>query len=318
MRLHSLPPCRPMRRNRAVRAPFYDPASTIPNPNGTGYVRSAFPGNQVPLGPVDPVARSCWRCIRSQILPAKTTSSPIRASRWTTTSSSAAWTTKLQRRIRSSDAFPPRQYQPSSGHLAAARPVRPEHRHSGSALVRGKRDAYLRAYAAQRGPHRLPGNPGNAEHQWPALVRPVRNYGSARHSQRLGSSDIRSFRIGNAWNHRAGNLLTPATGSGNLPIDKQGRTIQVDDNVSWVRGRHTIKFGFDFQQVTLYANSTLNARPAYTFSGVYTQDPQNRSKTGSPFADFCWDRPARRPYLRDRIARAGSIFIKGMCRMTGS
>ena len=80
--------------------------------------------------------------------------------------------------------------------------------------------------------------------------------------------------------------MTAATGSGNLPIDKQGRTIQLDDNLSWVHGRHTLKFGFDFQQVTLYANSTLNARPTYNFSGVYTQDPQNRSTTGAAFADF--------------------------------
>jgi hypothetical protein len=83
-----------------------------------------------------------------------------------------------------------------------------------------------------------------------------------------------------------GTLLTPATGSGNLPIDKQGRTIQTSDTLTWQRGRHSLKFGFDFQQVTLYANSTLNARPAYNFNGSYTQDPQNRSTTGDPFADF--------------------------------
>ena len=83
-----------------------------------------------------------------------------------------------------------------------------------------------------------------------------------------------------------GNLPTPATGSGNLPIDKQGRTIQAADNLSWVRGRHTVKFGFDFQQVTLYANSTLQARPNFNFTGVYTQNPQSRPGTGASFADF--------------------------------
>ena len=67
-----------------------------------------------------------------------------------------------------------------------------------------------------------------------------------------------------------GTLLRPATGSGNLPIDKQGRTLQLSENLSWQRGRHSLRFGFDAQQVTLYANSTLNARPAYNFSGAYT------------------------------------------------
>jgi hypothetical protein len=83
-----------------------------------------------------------------------------------------------------------------------------------------------------------------------------------------------------------GTLLTPATGSGNLPIDKQGRTIQFSENLSWQRGRHSFRFGFDAQQVTLFASSTLNARPAYSFSGAYTQDPQHRTTTGNSFADF--------------------------------
>jgi hypothetical protein len=81
-------------------------------------------------------------------------------------------------------------------------------------------------------------------------------------------------------------LQTTATGSGNLPIDKQGRTIQVNDNLTWQHGNHVFKFGFDWQQVTLYANSTLNARPSYSFSGVYTQNPQSRAGTGNPVADF--------------------------------
>ena len=83
-----------------------------------------------------------------------------------------------------------------------------------------------------------------------------------------------------------GTLQTSATGSGNLPIDKQGRTIQVNDNLTWQHGRHVLKFGFDFQQVTLYAKVTLSARPAYSFSGVYTQNPQSRTGTGNPLADF--------------------------------
>ena len=81
-------------------------------------------------------------------------------------------------------------------------------------------------------------------------------------------------------------LPTPATGSGNFPIDKQGITLQLSDNLSLVRGQHTLKVGADFQQVTLYANSTLSARPAFGFNGVYTQNPQQRAGTGSAYADF--------------------------------
>lgn len=37
---------------------IYDPATTAPNPNGSGSVRQPFPGNRIPLDRIDPVARN--------------------------------------------------------------------------------------------------------------------------------------------------------------------------------------------------------------------------------------------------------------------
>ncbi len=36
--------------------PIYNPATTAPNPNGSGSVRTQFPGNQIPTSSFDPVA----------------------------------------------------------------------------------------------------------------------------------------------------------------------------------------------------------------------------------------------------------------------
>lgn len=83
-----------------------------------------------------------------------------------------------------------------------------------------------------------------------------------------------------------GQLPTPEIGSPNVPVDKQGRTIQANENLAWVHGSHTVKTGIDFQQVTLYGQAALGARPTFGFTGTYTQDPQNRGGTGSGFADF--------------------------------
>ncbi len=77
-----------------------------------------------------------------------------------------------------------------------------------------------------------------------------------------------------------------ATGSGNLPIDKIGKVMQFIDNVSWIRSRHTVKFGVDIQQVGMYGYATNSARPNFTFNGLYTQNPQSRAGTGQPYADF--------------------------------
>jgi hypothetical protein len=83
-----------------------------------------------------------------------------------------------------------------------------------------------------------------------------------------------------------GSLQTAATGSSNQPIDKEGRVLQFNDNLTWTKGKHTLKFGFDYSRVTLFAHVTLNARPGFSFNGVYTQNPQARSTTGAAFADF--------------------------------
>lgn len=41
-----------------VKTPIYDPATTAPNPNGSGYVRTQFPGNLIPASRIDPVAKA--------------------------------------------------------------------------------------------------------------------------------------------------------------------------------------------------------------------------------------------------------------------
>jgi hypothetical protein len=83
-----------------------------------------------------------------------------------------------------------------------------------------------------------------------------------------------------------GTLLIGSTGSGNLPIDKWGRVLQLTDTFSLVKGKHTLKIGGDLQEARLFGFVTLQARPAINFTGVYSQSPQNRASTGSPYADF--------------------------------
>jgi hypothetical protein len=42
----------------ALPVPIYDPATTRPNPNGTGFVRDPFPGNIIPADRLSPISRS--------------------------------------------------------------------------------------------------------------------------------------------------------------------------------------------------------------------------------------------------------------------
>jgi hypothetical protein len=71
-----------------------------------------------------------------------------------------------------------------------------------------------------------------------------------------------------------------ATGSGNFPADKSGKIWQLLDSFSWIRGRHSIKFGVDLQRVTMYVYATNSARPNFTFNGQYTGNALGDFLTG--------------------------------------
>lgn len=52
-----------------VMAPIYDPASTTPNPNGAGYVRTLFPGNRIPQNRFSPVASRFLTLFPKEMVP---------------------------------------------------------------------------------------------------------------------------------------------------------------------------------------------------------------------------------------------------------
>jgi hypothetical protein len=78
-----------------------------------------------------------------------------------------------------------------------------------------------------------------------------------------------------------------------------------------VRGRHTIKIGADWQQVTLYANSTLQARPAFTFNGIFTQNPQSATGAGNSFADFLLGLPSNSVVSTRSISESRQHIVQG-------
>lgn len=75
-------------------------------------------------------------------------------------------------------------------------------------------------------------------------------------------------------------------GFGNIPLDKSSGVWNISDNISSVRGNHTIKAGFDYQLIRVITSATLQGRGSWAFSGVFTQNPQSRPGTGAPVADF--------------------------------
>lgn len=73
---------------------------------------------------------------------------------------------------------------------------------------------------------------------------------------------------------------------GNDPLTKSSGVWDLSDNLSKVRGRHVLKWGAEFQLIRPRTFAALGGRGSLGFTGVFTQDPQNRLRTGSAIADL--------------------------------
>jgi Carboxypeptidase regulatory-like domain len=75
--------------------------------------------------------------------------------------------------------------------------------------------------------------------------------------------------------------LGAANDDNNVP-----NSLVVADSVSWIRGRHSFRFGFDWRSYQFSRESQANTSPAYTFENFQTAYIANNNQTGDPFASF--------------------------------
>ena len=69
---------------------------------------------------------------------------------------------------------------------------------------------------------------------------------------------------------------------GSYSFLSNGETVQILDNLSWVRGRHSIKMGGDFRNVTALFTDAFG----FDFLGVYTFNNSVTSAIGNAYASF--------------------------------
>ena len=72
---------------------------------------------------------------------------------------------------------------------------------------------------------------------------------------------------------------------GNDPSVELQNIYQALDNVTWIRGNHTLKFGVSFQNFRIYFLQPPNPRGTYSYTGTYTA-VTSVTNTGSGIADF--------------------------------
>ena len=87
------------------------------------------------------------------------------------------------------------------------------------------------------------------------------------------------------------------------------QTIALSETLSWIHGKHNLRFGGDYRRVHRDFLGGSNSTGSFTFSGKFTQDPAQDATTGSALADFLLGLPqettidvaAQKSYLRDNV-----------------
>jgi trimeric autotransporter adhesin len=90
------------------------------------------------------------------------------------------------------------------------------------------------------------------------------------------------------------------------------QTISVSETLSWIHGKHNLRFGGDYRRVHNDSLSSSNATGRFIFTGLFTQDISGEQNTGSSLADFLLGLPqettlnsaVNKSYLRDNVVDA--------------
>lgn len=265
----------------------FDPDTTRPNPNGPGFVRDPFPGNRIPPSRWDSVAAKAAPLYPAPNLPGNVRNHFYNPKQ---TVFGEQGNLRLDHQLNGKDSLfgrvsisdgrnslPTLLPAPASTPVLAtptAQSIAASHtRILTTSAVNELRFGFMRTRLQQSTPtDRLFESFG---------IRGVFDDPTVKGLPTFGITGLST--LGTTG---PGNLPIGATGSGNLPIDKWGRVLQFTDTLNWVVGKHTLKFGVDVQEARLFGFVTLQARPAINFTGVYSQSPQSRANTGSPYADF--------------------------------
>ena len=263
-------------RNGVFSTAIYDPLSTAANPSGSGFVRTRFANDTIPVSRFDAIGKSLVDRFPSPNLPGEArnyVANPLQATRVNNA------TFRGDIRLTDADSLFAR-YSFDDGTFSRL-PTLPVGAQTGvdreiparswgvgytriltPTLVNEARFAYNYVGTVQDAT--LPFDPIIANSLAPGIESSIPTFGVTGFAT-----------IGDQPN-----------GFGNNPLAKKSRVWNFSDNISWVHGKHTIKSGFDFQYLDIPTFAALQGRGSFGFTGVFSQNPQARPGTGSPIADL--------------------------------
>jgi hypothetical protein len=76
------------------------------------------------------------------------------------------------------------------------------------------------------------------------------------------------------------------------PKTQDRYTLEFTDNITWMRGRHVVKFGTKIRHYQWLGTDSKNYMGNWTFNGQNTQNPASPTRTGDAFADWALGLPS--------------------------
>jgi hypothetical protein len=258
---------------------IFDPVTTVPNGSG-GFVRTPFAGGIIPADRIDPIALALL-----QRYPLPTSAGMANNFRRTApeTVNQDQWSTRVDHRIGARDRLFAR--------LASFReqflPVTPLPEGSGSTGgTLGPQDTTAWAFAS------------NYQRTFSTrLLNELRIGDTRRHVDRsaapLSGSDLPTITIPGLPSSALPNILPTFAIGGYQQLGSPASTAadfstsvtEAADSLTWVKGRHTLRAGFDWRWERLNVVQPPSPSGIFTFNQLGSNQP-GATNTGMPFASF--------------------------------
>jgi hypothetical protein len=297
-----------LRDGQGRQIPIYDPATTRPNPNGSGYIRDPFPGNIIPSDRIDPLSA---RVMAYHPMPNAIPTDPFTfANNYIalipSSSDQGVATLRLDHRFGEQDMVffrysSTRNTRRDRGWgLEEADPVaRDDQRDNHNAIVNYTRVINPRVvndfrFAVSR--QWLPFLHPSFDQGWPAKL----GYPSQIPQDQFPPVVLGSGLLG----------IGQAAFSGGLRAQQY---VQIVDSVTLNSGRHTFKTGFDLRWSRLSFINRVNPSGRFDFGPALTGNPLQPANTGHGFASFLLGEVGGgnlgyRPFFQHRSLPLGVYF----------
>lgn len=259
--------------------PIYDPLTTAPNPGGSGYVRTTFANNQIPTSRIDPVALKLMQYWPAPNLPGTTNN----------------YNNQLLSDTSITDQYSRNPYY--DGKIDEN--ISDRHHLFGRLEYLNPSVTYANQFPGPGGKRAWDQGVndfwvvdiGDTYSFSPSTLNEFRAYLNRTFSGRtLDNQDydsqvgLKNFGSGFPVINITG-LQSMGLGPGFMPLNQAANASGFSDNITFLRGSHTIKVGGGFRAEESNNRNGTFPQGSFGFTGIFTNNPQVAG-AGSGFADF--------------------------------